>query len=108
MGSQISREASAAGLNHLLTPMIEVIRDPRWGRVEECIGESPFLVGRMCAAYTLGIQGDLRGKPLATNKTLAMLKPLRVTACPSMASTSPTATWANGNCAPLTFPRSNR
>ena len=74
MGAQISEEASAAGLNHLLTPMIEVVRDPRWGRVEECIGESPFLVGRMCSAYTLGIQGDLRTKPLAANKTLAMLK----------------------------------
>ena len=74
MGSQISAEASAAGINHLLTPMIEVIRDPRWGRVEECIGESPFLVGQMCTAYTLGIQGNLRGKPLAANKTLAMLK----------------------------------
>jgi beta-glucosidase len=59
MGSQISAEASAAGVNQLLTPMIEVVRDPRWGRVEECIGESPFLVGRMCSAYTLGIQGDL-------------------------------------------------
>jgi beta-glucosidase len=74
MGSQISAEASAAGLNHLLTPMIEVVRDPRWGRVEECIGESPFLVGRLCAAYTLGIQGDLRSQPLAANKSLAMLK----------------------------------
>jgi beta-glucosidase len=74
MGAQISREASAAGVNQLLTPMIEVARDPRWGRVEECIGESPFLVGRMCAAYTLGIQGDLRTTPLARDKTLAMLK----------------------------------
>jgi beta-glucosidase len=74
MGTQIAREASAAGLNHLLTPMIEVVRDPRWGRVEECIGESPFLVGRMCAAYTLGIQGDLRSQPLAPDKCLAMLK----------------------------------
>jgi beta-glucosidase len=74
MGAQISREASAAGINHLLTPMVEVIRDPRWGRVEECIGESPLLVGRMCSAYTLGIQGDLRGKPLAHDKSLAMLK----------------------------------
>ena len=74
MGAQISREASAAGINHLLTPMVEVIRDPRWGRVEECIGESPFLVARMCSAYTLGIQGDLRGQPLAPDKSLAMLK----------------------------------
>ncbi len=74
MGSQISREASAAGVNHLLTPMVEVIRDPRWGRVEECIGESPFLVARMCSAYTLGIQGDLRTRGLAHDKALAMLK----------------------------------
>lgn len=74
MGAQISHESSAAGINHLLTPMVEVIRDPRWGRVEECIGESPFLVARMCSAYTLGIQGDLRGKPLAHDKSLAMLK----------------------------------
>jgi beta-glucosidase len=74
VGSQIAAEASAAGLNHLLTPMVEVVRDPRWGRVEECIGESPYLVGRVCTAYTLGIQGDLRTKPLAANKALAMLK----------------------------------
>ena len=74
LGAQISAEASAAGVNQLLTPMIEVVRDPRWGRVEECIGESPFLVGRMCSAYTLGIQGDLGGKPLAAHKSLAMLK----------------------------------
>ena len=74
MGTQIAEEASAAGINQLLTPMVEVIRDPRWGRVEECIGESPFLVGQLCTAYTVGIQGDLRAKPLATNKCLAMLK----------------------------------
>ena len=76
MGEQIGREASAAGISQLLTPMIEVVRDPRWGRVEECIGENPFLVGRMCVAYTLGIQGDLRQKPLARDKSLAMLKTL--------------------------------
>jgi beta-glucosidase len=74
MGAQISSESSAAGINQLLTPMIEVVRDSRWGRVEECIGESPFLVGRLTAAYTLGIQGDLRSKPLAHDKSLAMLK----------------------------------
>ena len=74
LGAQISREAAAAGVNHLLTPMVEVIRDPRWGRVEECIGESPFLVARMCSAYTLGIQGDLRTNRLAPDKALAMLK----------------------------------
>jgi len=74
MGTQISREASAAGINQLLTPMVEVIRDPRWGRVEECLGESAFLVTRLCTAYTLGIQGDLRVQPLARDKCLAMLK----------------------------------
>ena len=76
MGAQISQEASAAGVVQLLTPMIEVVRDPRWGRVEECIGESPCLVGEMCTAYTLGIQGDLRHRPLAHDKCLAMLKTL--------------------------------
>ena len=91
MGSQIAEEATAAGINHLLTPMIEVVRDPRWGRVEECIGESPFLVGRMCSAYTLGIQGDLRTKPLATKKALAMLKTFAPTACRLTASILPTA-----------------
>ncbi len=75
MGAQIADEASAGGINHLLTPMIEVVRDPRWGRVEECIGESPHLVSRLTVAYTLGIQGDLRGgRPLAPDKALAMLK----------------------------------
>lgn len=75
MGSQIAREASAAGLNQVLGPVIEVARDPRWGRVEECISENPFLVECMGLAYTLGLQGDLRNdQALAPDKCLAMLK----------------------------------
>jgi beta-glucosidase len=77
MGAQIAVEASAAGLVQVLAPMIEVVRDPRWGRVEECIGESPYLVSRMTVAYTLGIQGNLSGgHALAPNKILATLKTL--------------------------------
>ena len=37
-------------------PVLDVIRDPRWGRVEECIAEDPYLVGTIGTAYVRGLQ----------------------------------------------------
>lgn len=47
MASAVGDELSAQGITQSLTPVIDVCRDLRWGRVEECFGEDPFLVSRM-------------------------------------------------------------
>jgi beta-xylosidase len=51
-------EARARGTHHALTPVVDVARDPRWGRVEETFGEDPFLVSTMGQAAIRGFQGD--------------------------------------------------
>jgi len=51
-------EARARGTHQALTPVVDVARDPRWGRVEETFGEDPFLVSRMGIAAVRGFQGD--------------------------------------------------
>jgi len=56
--SMTAREARARGIHHALTPVVDVARDPRWGRVEETFGEDPYLVSRMGVAAVQGFQGD--------------------------------------------------
>lgn len=51
-------EARTRGAHQALTPVVDVARDPRWGRVEETYGEDPFLVSRMGIAAVRGFQGD--------------------------------------------------
>ncbi|WP_321470075.1 glycoside hydrolase family 3 N-terminal domain-containing protein [uncultured Paludibaculum sp.] len=51
-------EARSRGAHQALTPVVDVARDPRWGRVEETFGEDPFLVSRMGIAAVRGFQGD--------------------------------------------------
>jgi beta-glucosidase len=51
-------EARARGTHQALTPVVDVARDPRWGRVEETFGEDPYLVSRMGVAAVRGFQGD--------------------------------------------------
>ncbi|XDA97399.1 glycoside hydrolase family 3 N-terminal domain-containing protein [Sulfitobacter sp. LCG007] len=51
-------EAAAGGLHNVLSPMIDVSRDPRWGRIAESPGEDPLLASRIAAAATRGFQGD--------------------------------------------------
>jgi len=51
-------EASAAGLNWTFAPMIDISRDPRWGRIAESFGEDPFLTGELAKAMIHGFQGD--------------------------------------------------
>ncbi|MGN1236097.1 MAG: glycoside hydrolase family 3 protein, partial [Bacteroidaceae bacterium] len=54
MTSAISRELTSQGITQSLTPVIDVCRDLRWGRVEECFGEDPFLVSRMGVSEVKG------------------------------------------------------
>jgi len=53
-----AEEARARGTHQALTPVVDVAREPRWGRVEETYGEDPYLVARMGIAAVRGFQGD--------------------------------------------------
>jgi beta-glucosidase len=52
-----ARQTRARGVQHVLAPVVDVARDPRWGRIEETYGEDPFLVTRMGVAAIQGFQG---------------------------------------------------
>ena len=54
-----AREARAAGIHWTFAPMIDIARDPRWGRIVESAGEDPLLGGAVAAAQVRGFQGDL-------------------------------------------------
>ena len=56
-GAVIRRQTRAVGAHHVLAPVLDVARDPRWGRVEETYGEDPYLCGTIGAAYVRGVQG---------------------------------------------------
>ncbi|MFJ4583908.1 beta-xylosidase/alpha-l-arabinosidase [Streptomyces echinatus] len=56
MGRRIGRDLRAAGVHQGLAPVLDVVRDPRWGRVEETIGEDPYLVGTVGTAYVRGLE----------------------------------------------------
>lgn len=58
MGAQIRKEMTASGQRMALAPVLDISRDPRWGRMGETYGESPTLTSAMGTAYISGIQGD--------------------------------------------------
>ena len=57
-GAAIGAEARSNGVDMILGPVLDVARDPRWGRTEEDFGEDPYLTGRMGLAIVRGMQGD--------------------------------------------------
>lgn len=65
-------EMRARGANLALAPVVDVCRDPRWGRVEETFGEDPHLVGMLGKAAVTGFSGTDR--KLAPGKVMATLK----------------------------------
>ena len=56
MAERIGRDLRSVGVHQGLAPVLDVVRDLRWGRVEETIGEDPCLVGVIGAAYVRGLQ----------------------------------------------------
>jgi beta-glucosidase len=58
MASRLGRELRAAGAHQGLAPILDITRDPRWGRIEETYGEDPYLVAELGAAYIRGLQGE--------------------------------------------------
>ena len=72
VGDAIRTQMRAVGAHQGLAPVLDVVRDPRWGRVEECIAEDPYLVGCVGTAYVRGLQGDdLTTGVVATTKHFA-------------------------------------
>ena len=71
-----AREIRARGVSLALTPVVDVARDPRWGRIEETFGEDPYLVGEMGVAAVEGLQGEGKTRVLAPGKVFATLKHL--------------------------------
>jgi beta-glucosidase-like glycosyl hydrolase len=68
----VGRQARLRGITVGLSPVLDLLRDPRWGRSEEFFGEDPFHVGEMGAAAVRGLQGPSR--PIAPDRVFAMLK----------------------------------
>jgi beta-glucosidase len=58
MGKAIATEASTSGVDEALSPLFDLIRDARYGRVEECFAEDPYLVGQLGSAFVKGMQGN--------------------------------------------------
>ena len=69
-------EAGARGMDQVFTPVLDIARDPRWGRTEETYGEDPFLAARMGVAAVTGLQGPTwiigRDHVIATAKHFAV------------------------------------
>lgn len=57
MSAQIASEASSVGVDQALSPLFDLIRDPRYGRNEECYAEDPYLVAEIGKAFVTGMQG---------------------------------------------------
>jgi beta-glucosidase len=69
--SVAAREARAVGIHWTFAPMVDIARDPRWGRIVEGAGEDPFLGARMAAAHVRGFQGT---DPSSPDHVLACMK----------------------------------
>jgi beta-glucosidase len=66
----IARQMRSAGAHQALSPIFDVARDPRWGRIEETYGEDPYLVAALGSAYVRGLQEAGESAVLATGKHL--------------------------------------
>jgi beta-glucosidase len=72
----IAREIRARGVSLVLSPVVDVARDPRWGRIEETFGEDPYLAGEFGVAAVDGLQGIGTKDRLPDGKVFATLKHL--------------------------------
>lgn len=58
----VAAELAASGIHIALVSGLDIARDPRWGRCEECFGEDPLMASLMCEAIVTGMQGEHRSK----------------------------------------------
>lgn len=70
----IAGEVRARGVHLVLSPVVDVARDPRWGRIEETFGEDPYLVGEMGVASVEGLTGPGTNRKLRDGQVMATLK----------------------------------
>jgi len=70
----VAQETRARGAHHTLAPVVDVMRDPRWGRTEETYGEDPYLVSRMGVAAVQGLQGRAAPGKIDPSHVMATLK----------------------------------
>lgn len=69
MADVIRRQTRTVGVHQALSPVLDVARDPRWGRIHETYGEDPYLISSLGTAYVKGLQGaDLKDGVIATAK----------------------------------------
>ncbi|HLJ94154.1 MAG TPA: glycoside hydrolase family 3 protein, partial [Gemmataceae bacterium] len=68
----VAQEVRARGAHQVLAPVVDVARDPRWGRFEETYGEDPYLVARLGLAAVRGFQGG--GRTIPAQRVIATLK----------------------------------
>jgi beta-glucosidase len=68
----VAREVRARGAQQVLAPVVDVARDPRWGRIEETYGEDPYLVSKIGLAAVRGLQGG--GQTIPAQHVIATLK----------------------------------
>lgn len=88
-----SKEMRARGENYALTPVLDLAREPRWGRTEETYGEDPYLGSRMGVAAIRGLQGVFCGQPIDREHVVATAKHFAVHGHPESGS----------NCGPTNF-----
>nr|WP_301297919.1 beta-glucosidase BglX [Herbaspirillum rubrisubalbicans] len=67
-----AEEAAADSIDMTFAPMVDISRDPRWGRTSEGFGEDPYLVSRIAEVSVRALQGDT--KPIAANRLMASVK----------------------------------
>ena len=72
--TRMAGEMRARGVFYTLSPVVDIVRDPRWGRIEETFGEDPYLVGEMGVATVEGLQGPGKFEKLAPGRVFATLK----------------------------------
>jgi beta-glucosidase len=58
IGEITGKEGKALGYSNIYSPILDTVRDPRWGRTEECYGESPYLVGELGKQQVIGLQSQ--------------------------------------------------
>lgn len=69
-----AREASADGINWTFSPMVDVSREPRWGRISEGVGEDPYLGGQIAKAMVYGYQGKGADRYKLNSNIMACVK----------------------------------
>ena len=71
-----AREVYAQGTRWTFSPMMDIARDPRWGRIAESLGEDPYLASMLAAAMVWGYQGKMLGRPWVNRRLREALRGL--------------------------------